>query len=142
MKLVTLTVQTAMGLVQRIGVISQDKIIDLNMGYTRHLAHKYGNGRPYELGAAVLPPEMISFFRSGKEGREAAETTIDYMVKQQSKAPIMGPRGEKIVYKTAEVRLKAPVPRPNSLRDYLAFEGHASFSGKRQLDKGWDERAA
>jgi 2-keto-4-pentenoate hydratase/2-oxohepta-3-ene-1,7-dioic acid hydratase in catechol pathway len=38
-----------------------------------------------------------------------------------------------------EVKLKAPVPRPNSLRDYLAFEGHASFSGKRQLDKGWYE---
>jgi 2-keto-4-pentenoate hydratase/2-oxohepta-3-ene-1,7-dioic acid hydratase in catechol pathway len=31
------------------------------------------------------------------------------------------------------------VPRPNSLRDYLSFEGHASLSGKRQLDKGWYE---
>ena len=47
--------------------------------------------------------------------------------------------GEKIVYDMADVKLKAPVPRPHSIRDYLAYEGHASFSGKRQLDKGWYE---
>ena len=52
---------------------------------------------------------------------------------------MFGPRGEKIVYDRDQVKLKAPVPRPNSLRDYLTFEGHASFSGKKQLDKGWYE---
>jgi hypothetical protein len=110
MKLVTFEVTTPIGPVQRIGAINRDKIIDLNMGHTRYLADKDSNGRPYELAAAVLPPDMIAFFRSGKEGREAARTTIDYIVKQQSKAPIMGPHGEKIVYDMAEVKLKAPVP--------------------------------
>jgi len=52
---------------------------------------------------------------------------------------LLGPKGEKILYEMAEVKLKAPVPRPNSLRDYIAFEGHASLSGKKQLDKGWYE---
>ena len=139
MKLVTFEVSTPIGTMQRIGAINRDKIIDLNMGYTRYLANKHGNGRPYELAAAVLPPDMIAFFRSGKEGREAARTTIDYISKKQSKAPIMGPHGEKIVYDMAEVKLKAPVPRPNSLRDYLAFEGHASRSGLKKLDKTWYE---
>ena len=139
MKLVTFEISTPIGPTQRLGAISQDKIIDLNMCYTRYLADKQGSHRAYEIAAAMLPPDMIVFFRSGQEGREAAEITIEYVAKQQSKAPIMGPRGEKTVYDMAEVRLKAPVPRPNSLRDYLAFEGHASFSGKRQLDKGWYE---
>jgi 2-keto-4-pentenoate hydratase/2-oxohepta-3-ene-1,7-dioic acid hydratase in catechol pathway len=139
MKLVTFETSTALGPVQRIGAINQEKIIDLSIGYTRYLADKHGNGRTYELAAAVLPPDMIAFFRSGQTGIEAAQTTIDYMVKQQSKAPIMGPEGEKIVYEIAEVKLKAPVPRPNSLRDYLAFEGHASRSGQKKLDKAWYE---
>jgi 2-keto-4-pentenoate hydratase/2-oxohepta-3-ene-1,7-dioic acid hydratase in catechol pathway len=139
MKLVTFETSTALGPVQRIGAIRHDRIIDLNKGYTRHLADKHGNGRTYELAAAVLPPDMIAFFRSGQAGREAAQTTVDYMVKQQSKAPIMGLEGEKIVYEMAEVKLKAPVPRPNSLRDYLAFEGHASRSGQKKLDKAWYE---
>jgi len=139
MKLVTFEISTPIGPTQRIGAIYQNKIIDLNTGYMRYLADKQGSHRADEIAAAMLPPDMIAFFRSGREGREAAETTIDYAAKQQSKAPIMGLKGEKLIYEMTEVKLKAPVPRPNSLRDYLAFEGHASFSGKRQLDKGWYE---
>ena len=103
MKLVTFEISTAVGPMQRIGAIHQDKIIDLNMGYTRYLAEKRNNGRPYELAMAVLPPDMIAFFRSGQEGKKAAETTIDYITEKGSKTPVMGPRGEKIVYDMAEV---------------------------------------
>ena len=61
--------------------------------------------------------------------------TIDYVATRQVKGGLLGRRGEKILYKMNEVKLKAPVPRPNSLGDYLAFEGHASFPGKRPLNK-------
>jgi len=105
MKLVTFEVSTALRPVPRIGAISQDKIIDLNMGYTRYLTDKHDKGRSYELAAAALPPDMIAFFRSGQAGREAAETTIDYVTRKRSKAPITGPGGEKIEYDMAEVKL-------------------------------------
>ena len=139
MKLVTFGVSKPGGQIQRIGAIRQDKVIDLNMGYTRYLTDKYGNIQAYELAAAIIPPDMIAFFRRGNEGKAEAEMTIDYVAKYQTKGSSFGPQGEKIVYDTNEVKLKAPVPRPNSLRDYLTFEGHASFSGKKQLDKGWYE---
>jgi len=139
MKLVTFGVSKPGGQTQRIGAIHQDKVIDLNMGYTRYLTDKYGNIQAYELAAAMIPPDMIAFFRRGNEGKAEAEMTIDYVAKYQTKGSSFGPQGEKIVYDTNEVKLKAPVPRPNSLRDYLTFEGHASFSGKKQLDKGWYE---
>ena len=139
MKLVTLGVPTPVGQIQRIGAIHQNKIIDLNMGCARYLADKHGSSQAYELATAMLPPDMIAFFRRGKEGKDRAELTIDYLANCQVKGSLLGPQGEKIVYEMNEVKLKAPVPRPNSLRDYLTFEGHASFSGKRQLDKGWYE---
>ena len=139
MKLVTFGVPTPIGQVQRIGAIHQNGIIDLNMGYTSYLADKHGTSQSYELAAAMLPPDMVAFFRKGNEGKDGAELTIDYVAKYKGKGGLLGPRGEKIVYEMSEVKLKAPVPRPNSLRDYLSFEGHASFSGKRQLDKGWYE---
>jgi 2-keto-4-pentenoate hydratase/2-oxohepta-3-ene-1,7-dioic acid hydratase in catechol pathway len=139
MKLVTFGVPTPVGQIQRIGAIHQDQIIDLNMGYTRYLADKYGNNVAYEVAAAILPPDMIAFLRRGEEGKDRADLTIDYVAKYQVKGSLVGPRGEKTVYEMGEVKLKAPVPRPNSLRDYLSFEGHSSFSGKRQLDKGWYE---
>jgi 2-keto-4-pentenoate hydratase/2-oxohepta-3-ene-1,7-dioic acid hydratase in catechol pathway len=139
MKLVTFVVSTPVGQTQRIGATRQNRTIDLNMGYTRYLADKHGDGEAYELAAAMLPPDMILFFRRGKQGIDEAELTIDYVAKHQGKGSLVGPRDEKIVYEMNEVELKAPVPRPNSLRDYLSFEGHSSFSGKRQLDKGWYE---
>lgn len=139
MKLVTLGVPTSVGQIQRIGAIHQNKIVDLNMGYARYLADKHGNNEAYELAAAMLPPDMIVFLRRGQEGKDSAKLTIDFVVECLVKGDLLGPRGEKIVYEMNEIKLKAPVPRPNSLRDYLSFEGHSSFSGKRQLDKGWYE---
>ena len=124
---------------ERIGAIHHNMIVDLSMGYARYLADKHSNSEAYELAAAMLPPDMIAFFRRGKEGKGKAELITDYATKYGSKTSLLGPRGEKVVYQMNEVKLKAPVPRPNSLRDYLTFEGHASFSGKRQLDKGWYE---
>jgi 2-keto-4-pentenoate hydratase/2-oxohepta-3-ene-1,7-dioic acid hydratase in catechol pathway len=137
MKLVTFSISTPVGRIQRIGAIHGNEIIDLNAGYARYLADKRGTDQACELAAAMLPPDMIAFFRRGKEGRERAKTTLDYVERLVTKDALLGPRGEKVIYAMDEVKLMAPVPRPNSLRDYMAFEGHASFSGKRQLDKGW-----
>jgi 2-keto-4-pentenoate hydratase/2-oxohepta-3-ene-1,7-dioic acid hydratase in catechol pathway len=139
MKLVTFAVPTPVGQIQRIGAIHQNRVIDLNMGYTRYLADKRAISEAYELAAAMLPTDMIGFFKRGEEGKDKVRLTIDYAVKRQVKGGLFGPQGEKIVYDIAEAKLKAPVPRPNSLRDYLSFEGHSGFSGKRQLDKGWYE---
>ena len=139
MKLVTFEVPTPVGYIQRIGAIHQNRLIDLNMGYTCYLTEKHGGKQACELAAAMLPPDMVAFFRRGAEGEDRARLIIDYVVKRQVKSEPFGPQGEKVVYHMAEVKLKAPVPRPNSLRDYLSFEGHSSFSGKRQLDKGWYE---
>ena len=137
MKLVTFEAATILGPVQRIGALSQDKVIDLNLGYTRYLMEKRDAGRAYEIASAILPPDMIGLFRSGIEGKEAAQTTIEYITRGLGRGTVVGPQGEKIVYEMAEVKLKAPVPRPNSLRDYLCFEEHASFSGRRELPPQW-----
>jgi 2-keto-4-pentenoate hydratase/2-oxohepta-3-ene-1,7-dioic acid hydratase in catechol pathway len=139
MKLVTFGVTTPVGEMLRIGAIDHDRIIDLNMGYARYLTEKHGNSEARELASALLPLDMIAFFRRGNEGKEQARLTLDYVTTYQGAGSLSGPRGEKIIYEMNEVKLKAPVPRPNSLRDYLTFEGHASFSGKKQLDKGWYE---
>jgi 2-keto-4-pentenoate hydratase/2-oxohepta-3-ene-1,7-dioic acid hydratase in catechol pathway len=139
MKLVTFGVYTPVGEIRRIGALHENRIIDLNMGYARYLAEKHGNMEAYELASAMLPPDMIAFFRRGNEGKEKARLTLDYLTTYHGAGSLSGPRGEKIIYEMNKVKLKAPVPRPNSLRDYLTFEGHASFSGRKQLDKGWYE---
>jgi len=126
-----------MGSVQRIGALRDQKIVDLNIGYICYLTEKRSTIKAYELANAVVPPDMIAFLRSDKEGREAAETTIEYVEQRQAKGPILGPRGERVVFEINEVKLKAPVPHPNSLKDYIGFEGHVSFSGRREVPEEW-----
>jgi 2-keto-4-pentenoate hydratase/2-oxohepta-3-ene-1,7-dioic acid hydratase in catechol pathway len=130
MKLVTFDVPTPIGPVQRIGMLYQERILDLNRGYTCYLQEKYGKNRAYELASTQLPNRMIDFFRTGREGREAAERTIEYVDHLNKKGPIWGPQGENILYEIDNVKLKAPVPRPHSIRDYSSFEVHVAFFTK------------
>lgn len=37
----------------------------------------------------------------------------------------------------AEVRLRAPILQPPTVRDFFAFEGHANAGGTRQLSEAW-----
>jgi 2-keto-4-pentenoate hydratase/2-oxohepta-3-ene-1,7-dioic acid hydratase in catechol pathway len=37
----------------------------------------------------------------------------------------------------ADVRLRAPVLQPPTVRDFMAYEQHASFWGRRQLSEAW-----
>jgi len=45
------------------GLLYKEKIIDLNMGYVRYLQDKKGKERAYETAWALLPSNMIAFFR-------------------------------------------------------------------------------
>jgi len=135
MKLVTFELTTQLGRVQRIGAIVRERtIIDLNSAYASYLATKYETRRAYEIASLIVPPDMVAFFLSEKEGKQAAELAIDFVT---SKSVYLGPNGERLTFAMDEVKLKAPVPRPNSIRDYLAFEGHATFSGQRELAEAW-----
>jgi len=137
MRLVTFEVRTDIGPVQRIGILKKDEITDLNMGYVRYLKEKLGSKKAYEIAAAIVPPDMLGFLASEKEGIEAMQTTTEYVTELLAKGPILGPRGERIIYGLKEVKIKAPVPRPHSIRDYLCFAEHASKSGTRQLSPFW-----
>jgi len=139
LKLVTFEVCTLLGPFLRIGALSHDRIIDLNMGYILYLKEERNHPQAYEIGAVVLPPDMLAFLCVGEDAKDAAQIAIQYVTKKMSEAPPLGPRGERVLYEMSEVRLKAPVPRPNSLRDHISFEQHAGASEARQLPPAWYE---
>jgi 2-keto-4-pentenoate hydratase/2-oxohepta-3-ene-1,7-dioic acid hydratase in catechol pathway len=130
MKLMSFTISTVVGAVPRIGVLLEDKVIDLNMAYARYLSCSGITGSPYEVAQAIVPPDMTRFLKVGKIGKEAVKRALESVERQSEREPPVGPGGEAIVYKLADVKLLAPVPRPNSIRDTLSFEGH-----RKSLDK-------
>jgi 2-keto-4-pentenoate hydratase/2-oxohepta-3-ene-1,7-dioic acid hydratase in catechol pathway len=137
MKLVTFEVATALGPVERVGALRGGSVVDLNLAAARRYAAE-GKQRPAERAAFFVPPEMLALLDAGDEGLEEARRALDVL----TGAPA-GPRGERIVWKEEEVRLKAPLPRPRSLRDFFAFEDHAKAGSARrgeEMAQAWYEQ--
>jgi 2-keto-4-pentenoate hydratase/2-oxohepta-3-ene-1,7-dioic acid hydratase in catechol pathway len=75
---------------------------------------------------------MIEFFKGGKMASDAARQVIEFVYKRLNQGEaVAGPQGEKVVHSRDEVKLLAPVPRPNSIRDALSFETHMKNFQKR-----------
>ncbi len=59
--------------------------------------------------------DMLSFLNGGREARDAARSVVEYIGDQRPPDSLLD---------RAQVTLLAPVPRPESIRDCLAFERH------------------
>lgn len=141
MKLVTFQVATPVGAVRRLGALSDggQRIVDLNAAYALHLAQE-GDPQPQAVADLLLPPDMLGFIEREGKGRQAAEAALAIVAKTTAKGPpLEGMNGARVVFAPAEVMLLAPLPRPRRLRDFLAFEEHASRGGQRQLPPEWYE---
>jgi 2-keto-4-pentenoate hydratase/2-oxohepta-3-ene-1,7-dioic acid hydratase in catechol pathway len=132
MKLCTFEVKTALGKHQRLGAVIDQGIIDLNSACAWHLYSK-GEAQPYRLANALLPSEMLPFLQGEVTTMTFAKTTIEHIqqILASGKTPI-GMNEETLLFQHNNVRLKAPLPRPTSMRDFYAFEQH--------VKKGFEKR--
>lgn len=141
MKLCTFAVGSKFGAEDRVGAVSPGgRIVDLNFAYALMLAQRDGHPAAYEVAEAVLPPEMIDLLRNGTAAREAIDAALGFLGARAEDTALAGAEGERIVYEAPEVRLLAPLPRPNSVRDCLAFEEHVKNSmPDRPIPPAWYE---
>ena len=126
MKLVTFEVDTRLGPFERIGALVDEHavIIDLVAAYGAYLRDIEQAPAAAAIASATVGSTMIYFFRGGGTSRRAAEQAIAFAHAAGAVEEIRGARGEDLKYQFDEVRLKAPVPRPNTLRDYTGFLRH------------------
>ncbi len=132
MKLCTFEVGTTLGKYQRLGAVVARGIIDLNSACAWHLAKK-GEAQPVRLANALVPPDMLLFLQGGITSKTFADASVqDYLNATANSQPTTGIRDEKILFERSEVKLRAPLPRPPSIRDFYAFEEH--------VKKGFEKR--
>ncbi len=141
MKLCTFETGSKFGVMDRLGSVTPGgRIVDLNFAYALTLAERDGHPAAYEVADAVLPAEMIDFLHNGQAAREAAAGALAFLGARAEDTGLSGSDGERIVYEASEVRLLAPLPRPNSIRDCLAFEEHVKNSmPDRPIPPAWYE---
>lgn len=126
MKLVTFEVPTPLGPVERLGAWRRGRVVDLNLAAAM-LYRAAGKSRPRERADFFVPPCLLGLLDGGAESMAEAKRAFKSVVGEPS-----GPDGERVVWKEGDVRLKAPLPRPRSLRDFFAFEDHALAGAKRR----------
>ena len=141
MKLCMYEVDSRFGAIERLGVMVADgaKVLDANFAYALMTAERDDHPQPYAVADATVPGEMLGYLHNGDVGRDALAETLAWLGPRLDWDP-EGPDGEQIIFALDEVRLLAPLPRPNSLRDCLAFEEHLKNSMKgREIPAVWYE---
>jgi 2-keto-4-pentenoate hydratase/2-oxohepta-3-ene-1,7-dioic acid hydratase in catechol pathway len=122
MKLVTFQVSGPLGAPRRLGALDAERIVDLTTAYAAYLAQRTDEPTPRELAQLRTPPDLIGWLRGQHKSREAAEQAVAFAREQGPMATDLD--GARLRFERNEVKLLAPLPRPNSLRDFSIFEEH------------------
>jgi len=130
MRLVTFEV----GSERRIGALAhEDVVVDLTLAREAQLD---AQGRP-SAGTGVaeqIPPDMLRFLRLGAPALSAAREAFEH-VRDTGVSEISGRR---VRHEHGSVRLLSPLPRPNSLRDYMVVEEHVKNALKHVPDEWYN----
>jgi 2-keto-4-pentenoate hydratase/2-oxohepta-3-ene-1,7-dioic acid hydratase in catechol pathway len=122
MKLVSFSVSAPTGPQRRLGALSGDRIVDLTTAYATYLARATDEPMPRELAQLRTPPDLIGWIRGQHKSREAADQALVFARGLETTA--LGLDNARLIFARNEVKLLAPLPRPNSLRDFSIFEEH------------------
>jgi 2-keto-4-pentenoate hydratase/2-oxohepta-3-ene-1,7-dioic acid hydratase in catechol pathway len=113
----------------RAALVIGDMLIDANHAYAAILESE-GEEDPQILADGLLPSNMLGLLRRGRRALEALKE-----VGEKSRAIISGEVGKGLVYKLAEVRLLAPIPRPGKIIHTAGnFREHAKEAEKARWE--------
>jgi 2-keto-4-pentenoate hydratase/2-oxohepta-3-ene-1,7-dioic acid hydratase in catechol pathway len=130
MKLATFQIDNPTGPETRVGVVDDDTLLDVTAGYAT-LLEDDGRTRPTREATSLVPPDMLEILRNGPEATEAVRSVLAH---SDSLVGTESPAGAAIDYDIDAVDLQAPLPRPNTIRDFSVFEEH----GREKPDEWYD----
>ncbi len=140
MRLVTFELNSPFGSVRRLGLWRPPVILDVNAAYRALLARAEDQAFAERYAAVVLPPDLLGYLGAGARGRAALAEVAESWSAEGALEPAAGWR---TAYAETEVRLLAPLPRPNTLRDFSTFEQHQArvtrAKGNAEVPAVWYE---
>ena len=125
MRYYTFIVDTAVGRVERIGAELDGRLVDLTAA-AGFAFREAGEPDAHEYAAFLVPPDMITFLERGQKAGHAVAESLE-LLRDADPASVRGPQGERVFYEFGEVRLLAPVPKPNIVWDAMVFLEHVKM---------------
>jgi 2-keto-4-pentenoate hydratase/2-oxohepta-3-ene-1,7-dioic acid hydratase in catechol pathway len=114
-------------MVDRLGALEGEEIIDLTTAYEGKLAAE-GEPDPGTLAALLVPPSLLALLRREERGMSAAREALQFAHKNKT-----------LRFRLDEVKLRAPLPRPNSVRDFMVVEEHVRGTFGEEIPEEWYE---
>ena len=134
MKLVTFEVKTAVGPLERVGIWLDDgRIADANLVVADYLRSTGRSLYPQEEAQHRAPTRMIEFIRQGPLALDLVRQALDQALRV---GKATGPLGEVLVHAPDGVRLRAPIPRPHRVHDFMVVEEHV-FNAMKTVPSEW-----
>jgi 2-keto-4-pentenoate hydratase/2-oxohepta-3-ene-1,7-dioic acid hydratase in catechol pathway len=144
-RLVTYRTETTFGPHLRLGALDSrgEVVFDLQIAYQAALTSQQLNpDEANRLALSTLPSEMERFIGAGRSALSAARQALEF-AEASDPGELLGPGGMPASIPLTETSLAPPLGRPNSLRDFIAFEDHALAGARRRgqdLSQAWYER--
>jgi 2-keto-4-pentenoate hydratase/2-oxohepta-3-ene-1,7-dioic acid hydratase in catechol pathway len=115
MKLVTFAARRPGPAILRAGVLRDDAVVDID-----HAIAAKGGSQLAGSNGSGSRSELLTVIRSGEGAIDAAREATDHAIQAGNDRS----GDDVVVHALDDVQLLSPLPRPNSLRDYLAVEEH------------------
>ncbi|MEP4889080.1 MAG: fumarylacetoacetate hydrolase family protein [Aliiglaciecola sp.] len=132
MKLISFSVDSPFGPINRIGAQLHEYVVDLNFAYAFYLKEHTESERCQEIADAVVPADMLLLLKGGAYSMEEAKKGFEFVKSRYTNnQPMFGPENQPLQLLMSQVTLLAPVLNPNSIRDTISFETHAKNFEKR-----------
>ena len=125
MRLYTFQVQTRIGSFARIGVELNRQLLDLQLACAAYLHHVEDEAEAYLCATRLMPSAMVEYLQRGKQTKLLAENIGAFVGNRIEQGhEVRAPGGEPVLFDFSEVKLMAPVPKPNIVRDCMVFLEH------------------
>ncbi len=135
MRLVTFELQTVLGRHRRLGAMLGDgQVVDLNLACAARL-ERAGEPAWRRLADAFVPADMRGFLAGGARAWDEARAAFESLRAFENERAPLGPEDAMLVHARSAVRLLAPLPEPQSLRDFYAFEEHVKTGFARRNEE-------
>ena len=122
---------------KRTGALHNGSVVDLSYACAKYLGERMSETSPIEMAEALVPSDLARLIEGGPRALESAQKALDHLFGQAQDK--IGPRGERIVYPAAEVKLHAP--RPDNARIACAggnFADHAAAMATKMRGKPFE----
>jgi len=122
-KLNQFLVGTPIGTKKRIGLLLNDKILDLYSAYVYYLIQETRETKPYEIADVRISHYMNDFIIGGALSFDAAKEVFTYFNKVNDINELKGPKNERLIFEVNEIHITKPLD-PVYFVDFLTFEKH------------------